>query len=191
MADDAANVVQYACFCPLGDACSKRGKRLGTFPDEESARTRIKEHLVSSSYHYMSEEDALDMSNSCDTIEVVEEPVWQQPASDDQSWSSWRPAPYESKGKGKSSKGGGKAKGSGGGGKQQFASTMPGSFSAPLQVVPHAGSVPAVQLRLEQQAIRCEAAARQAARFARQAAAAFDEEAVVLRDLVDEIRRAA
>lgn len=185
MAADPANVVQFASYCPLGDVCSKRGKRLGTFLDEDAARLRIKDHLVTSSYHYMTEMEATDLANSCDTIEVVEEPVWQQ-----QSWATaddWRrSSPYESKGKGKSSKGNGK------GGKQSAITlTMPPSFAtAPqhgMQIV--ATNATALHLRLEQQAIRCETAARQAGRFARQAAAAFDEEATVLRDLVDEIRR--
>ena len=50
-------------------------------------------------------------------------------------------------------------------------------------------SVAVAGMRLENQAIRCEAAARQAAKFARQAAVAFDEEADNLRALIDEIRR--
>ena len=186
MADDAPNVVQFACFCPLGDTCSKRGKRSGTFPDEESARLRIKDHLISSSYHYMTEMEATDLSNSCDTIEVVEEPVWQQQAWEQPAEDNRRSSPYESKGKGKSSKG--KSRG----GKQPAITlSMPSSFAtAPqhcMQIV--ATNATALHLRLEQQAIRCETAARQAGRFARQAAAAFDEEATVLRDLVDEIRR--
>ena len=37
--------------------------------------------------------------------------------------------------------------------------------------------------------MRCEQAARAAAKLARQAAAAFEEEAATIRDLIDELRR--
>ena len=176
----AAKKVMYVCYCPLSDACQKGGKRLGSYDLEEDARKAIQNHLERSSYHYMGETEANDAAMMAD-LEVEEVDVvvagdagkagkqgkgrGEKPEKEDwKSWTSnqqWRSAPYAGNTWGGWTGGKGKL--------ELVDSTASSSASAAVS------SVTAVQLRLEQQAVRCEAAARQAARFARQAASAFDE----------------
>ena len=51
-------VMGCVSYCPHADQCNRGGKRLGWDEDEEKARERIWKHLVNSSHHHFSEEDA-------------------------------------------------------------------------------------------------------------------------------------
>jgi hypothetical protein len=177
-------VLHYACFCPRAGDCRKGGKRLATAITEAEARQKIVHHLTTSSYHGLSEDEAVAEAASAELLleEYAEEPP-------------------EPKGKGKKGGGGGwewreHAWGEGwtegnkgkGGGKRWEPYPTPVAQQA---LVP---AQPCVQANLDQlqtimsAASRAESAARTAARMAKAAAAAFDEEAHVLREAVDLLR---
>ena len=174
--------LQYVPFCPHGDICKQGGKRLGAFFSEEAAREKVAWHLEYSSYHYFSKADAQEASMQAHIDVEDYEPPPEEPAAEDAgkgSKNKSRPAPYQ----GKSTWGKGKGK------IHQAMLQHDGGSSSSGAAVQPVTSVAVAGMRLENQAIRCEAAARQAAKFARQAAVAFDEEADNLRALIDEIRR--
>ena len=121
----AEKKIMYISFCPMGDQCGKKSKRLQSSPTEEEARQAVQWHLERSSYHQLGSDEAKDMAMSAD-IEVEEwdvEPEEKDKADKtDKGWKAdqWRSGPYqqswsEPKGKGK------------GRGKQEW------------QVVPHTG----------------------------------------------------
>ena len=60
---------------------------------------------------------------------------------------------------------------------------------AAIALVVKAGTAESLKMRLENQAMRLQTAAQTAARFAKGAVLAFEEEAANLRDLIDDIRR--
>ena len=174
----AAMATQYWCSCPHGDECKKRGQRLGSFTTSDAAREKVRVHLMQSSYHYMSEADALLESESA---VINEEEVEAQNAENDwvhkeqgkgkgkgQSWwkkDTWheRPAPYAK------------------------AAAEPSAPSAAVVI-----RAPPVNLATILSATsRAEAAARTAGRMARAAANAFEEEAHVLREAMDLLRSAS
>ena len=137
---------------------------------------KIVQHLVNSPNHALSQTDAEEIvANRPDCVQQEE---WAEEIQ------TQRAAPYVLQGNSS-------GKGSG---RQQQQLRMHDEL---VQVRVDAATAHAAaaltgsQLRLEQQAIRCEQAARSTAKLARAAAAAFDEEAQTLRDLIDEIRRSA
>ena len=150
----------------------------------EEAVQKIVQHLQNSPAHGLNEADALLLMG--DHQDCAQEEDWPETSQPSQQPASHRYQPYETKG------GKGKGKGKGDGGKPMSLAwqheVLPSSGSGVVVV----GSAPltALQLRLEQQTSRCEQAAKAAAKFARAAACAFDDEAGTLRELLDEIRRA-
>ena len=172
----------YVSFCPFGDKCKKGGARLGADDTEDGARWRISNHLQHSPYHNLSadegdsaaadaqveveERDEAEMGNmkgkgSADGGKGYEGGKGHESGKGHEGgkgheWGKgWRYDPYEGKGKAK-----GKAKG--------------------YEVVVAAPPPQPVQPRFIQSIVRCEAAMRNAARLARGAALAFEEEATTL-----------
>lgn len=188
--------IMYIPYCPKGD-CGKKSKRLGSYPTEEEARGAIQWHLERSSYHSLKTEEAIDLSMTAplDLEEWSDEQVTastfqfeQQDEPQQLPQRSWRTQPYQKepyqndgkihawdwkkgKGKGKAIK------------DQPQASSSSSSNSG-------IANLTAIQMRLEQQAARVEAASKAAGRFAKQAALAFEEEAANVRELIDDLRKA-
>ena len=52
----------YAIWCPRGDECTKRGRMLCKFDDEEKTRSFLFNHLVSSPYHQLGDEEATQLA---------------------------------------------------------------------------------------------------------------------------------
>jgi len=195
----------YVAFCPFSDDCGIGGKPLGSFRSEAEARGEVKWHLQQCTAHDVPEADA-ELASRIAALEEEEYEEKEQASSSgkgqDQAISSGKGKEQaSSSGKGKqqaSSSGKGQVQAiSSGKGKQQRWNWQPQNWwrSEPYaqtstQLVARSSSTTIEsRMRLEQQAIRCEAAARQAARLARSAAIAFEEEAQTIKELVDDIRR--
>ena len=148
----------HIAFCPMGTECKWGNKRLGKFASEQEARDKVKWHLQMSEYHNCDEDTATSVAASA---ELTLEEEWP-------SWSSW------SKGKG-SSKGGGKS-----GTAKAWYGPYSSSDQQPQQQL--VVSSPAVPCVIDAPAaltsmVRCESAARTAARMSRTAAQGFEAEA--------------
>jgi len=187
--------IHFVSFCPLGDRCRKGGGRLGFDLDVESARWRIANHLVSSQYHNMSQVDA-DAEAAAATSSIVQEEVpmdtgkeTAKPAFRGDDRNSFD----------NSSKGHGRGKGwAKQDGKIQTREdwhsnwrrsepytdnrqyTNNGRYKDNMVV---ANKTPDLVATIA----RCEAAARTAARMARAAASAFEEEAYLLRHELEKL----
>ena len=189
----AAMVVMFVPYCPRGDTCGKKGRRLGSYASEEEARSAIAWHLERSSYHNMDAAEAGEASQLAD-VDVEE---WPEEEADDKggatkgaedkggekgsggSGKGWRSQPYKDKGHWDN-------KGKGKGRLAIADSTSGGSSSSNSGIA----NLTAMQMRLEQQAARVEQAAKASARFAKQAGLAFEEEAANVRELIDDLRKA-
>jgi hypothetical protein len=172
----AMTTTYYVCFCPCSEACKKGGTRLGSFKTEDEARQKIVHHLTHSSHHNMDEQDANGFAS---------ESKLEEEQHDDSK---------AAKGKGK---GEGKGEGSGwkrsepyawGGsstGNKSWDSWSSSSNKNKFQVavvgheVDHIAAI-----------VRCETSARQAAKVARAAALAFDDEAATLAQELARLRYA-
>ena len=184
---------RYISFCPYGTVCKKGCARLGADDSEESCRWRIQNHLHSSPYHNMDNDKATEESRlAAIDVEEVEVPE----SGDEQEQHSGkgksdgkgsRSTPYASKGKGKSH---GKAD------HRQW-NADDAWWHAPAsewqdgsagEASSSTSNASAIQLttaakpdgKTLQSLAKCEAAMRTAARMARAAALAFEEEAAVL-----------
>lgn len=90
-------------FCPHGDLCGKKGKRLGWDEKEEDARARIANHLTSSTYHAFAQEEAEAAANAA---ELIEELYYEKPPNAKAAWIPHEPpaaAEAKSKGRGRGS----------------------------------------------------------------------------------------
>lgn len=47
----------WIAFCPYGDRCQKGGKRLGGYGSDGEASAAVKNHLMTSTYHWLDEQD--------------------------------------------------------------------------------------------------------------------------------------
>lgn len=167
----------YVGFCPLGDDCSKKGKRVCCCSSVDEVKAKISWHLQSSTYHVLTEEQALIMADTAQIDEIEYEVEVEEDGA-----------------KGKQNKGGG-------GGKvskpKQTAwswntepwSSSSSSRSAPYTVVQvAANNAPDEAAMGRAEALnsaiaamgRAEAASRAAARMARSAAVAFEEENAII-----------
>ena len=188
--------VRYISFCPFGDVCKKGCARLGSDKSEEDCRWRICNHLHTSQYHNMPQADAHRESliASVETEEVELPPEGgdagkgkgKDAKGQGKDAKGDRPAPYnQPKGKGK-----GKSQGWW---QSDEAWSSAGTDwhdawrAAPAESSSSGGSSAALQLvatkpdnKTLQSLAKCEAAMRTAARMARSAALAFEEEAAVL-----------
>lgn len=73
--DSMPMVTYFVAFCPLGDQCSWKGKRLGRFLTEAEAREKIKWHLQASTNHPHDEAMAAEDAELADiATEEDEEP---------------------------------------------------------------------------------------------------------------------
>ena len=161
-----ATTTWFAPYCPQNDVCKKSWSRLGTHSTKEAAIAAVVHHLTASSHHYLTAEAAEELALTA----VIDEEEWpeDQPPADDTSkgksdMSKGKPA---GKGKGKSrtqpydGKGGGKS-----------------SKHSQMAVVAH---LPQQEAAIIESLTKSAAAMRTSARFARQAASAFDEEAATV-----------
>ena len=148
----------------MGDQCSKGGKRLCCCSTVEQTRSKISWHLQSSSYHSgISQVDADSMAENA----PIEEELYEE--TNDDSHSAQGKAKAVDKGKG------GKGWGKSSGNNNEYR-------SQPYQI---ASQPPAAQSTSELAGViaaisRCESAARTAARMARSAALAFEEESCTM-----------
>lgn len=178
-------VAGFVSFCPCPDVCRKGGKRLGWDDSENNARWRISNHLQSSGYHLLSQDEADSLAASAelqheDSPENSTGQFEYAPGRSDSSHGksegkgTWRSEPYGGKGKGKGHaiqwpERGGKGTGS-------------------EMVLQPPEPATAMVARLITAISRAEAAARTSSRMARAAAAAFDEEASHLAQALSELR---
>ena len=166
--------VWFAGFCPDGDTCSKKQKRLCLCETVEEVHEKVAWHLQCSTYHSLNEHDAKVLAATCH----IEEQVYEQDAED-----------HCGKAGAKDGKGKGKAAPKGGKGWQYHSSS---SRAAPYEIQlrpqpvvhPHMAEVSAAVAAIG----RCEAAARTASRMARSAALAFDEESAIMAAAVTKLQ---
>ena len=184
----------YVGFCPDADICKRYGRRLCCCRTEEEAREKIVAHLMNSSYHAWGSDRAVEAADVA-TLEQQEYPVEDAEVHADAG------------GKGDGGKGGGRhsgkgggdrggdrhqpyGKGGGGNGKgskmssaalSQVAAVVEATVTRHFQtIVPVADESQFRRGSVMQAIAKCEAAARTAARMARSAATAFEEEAIVM-----------
>lgn len=176
--DLAAMVKLFVCFCTRAYECSKGGKRLGAWADEAESRAKIVQHLMASTYHNLSQEEA---DADASSAELVEEEWPEEP----QGKGDWGEAGNEKGWGGKGDKGGSQK-----GGKQwRHEPYGQPSSSRAMVAKPSRVQLPMDKMNAIITSIsRAEAAARTAGRMASSAAHAFNEEAHVLRDALDMLR---
>ena len=174
----------YICFCPLGDTCGKKGKRIGSYRSEEEARDAVSLHLQRSSYHEMGPEEASSYAAAA-SLDVEEWPETADPPQEQKGGKGWRSShPYKGYEKGYE-KGQGKQAGKEHIFDRTRALATPGQASSSS-----GGGAPVLmQMRLEAQAQKLEAAARAAVKFCRQAQLAFEEECANIRDVIEDLRK--
>lgn len=170
MADDGM-VTKFVAFCPLGDTCAKKGRRLGAYDSFDQAREQVVWHLKMSSYHGLSDADA----DAASYGECIVEEQWPNEAAEhaeqDDRGKGNKTRDYSRKGKGKGYQSARPA--------PYHCERQPQQRSSEMEVlvaVPSAKGLTEVVAAIA----RSEAAARTAARMARAAAQAFDEEAAVM-----------
>ena len=155
--------IKFVSFCPCGSECSKGGRRLGAHNSREEAVNKAVWHLTQSSHHSMDEASARDLAELAEYEEEEHEESAEaakgKAKGKNQSWgsswggsSSWRTGPYNWEPQQQ----------------QQVVAVQPAPVPQDFL-----GSVMKCLCRSE-------SAARTAARVARSAALAFDEEAGVM-----------
>lgn len=186
-------VVRFISFCPLSESCAKGHSRLGADVDEYGARWRVSNHLQNSSYHMLGKQEAEDLAATCDVLEEENE---DEPPADDSKvdkgdkgkgkQKSSRAEPYDGSGKGgkdsKDRKQGKRWNNDAGwswSGDHDWYSDRP---QQTLQIVTTSTASSSNDSRLAQALSRSEAAMRNAARLARAAATAFEEEAAIVQN---------
>ena len=175
----------HVAFCPFGDVCKKGGARLGKDVSSDRARQRIITHLMNSPYHNFNQDDAESAAAAADIMEEApahgddDTGAAEPPAAGGSRWTDaeWHDQRERSKGKGK-------------GGKSWTSRSTPYPEVEPPSLVLERASRPSpVDLaRIATAISRAEAGARAASRMARQAFQAFEDEANVLREALDQLR---
>ena len=150
-------------YCPANDKCAKGWCRLGTHPNLEAAEEAIKHHLRQSAYHMCGDDEINDLMAGV-TIETEEYPPEE--------------APVDSKGKAPREPAWGKGKGKIQGRSQPYVGKGP--QQRPQQIVVAAPHLNQQEATMIDSLAKSASAMRASARFARQAATAFDEEASVV-----------
>lgn len=174
----------FVCFCPLGSDCKKGNKRLGKHKLEDEARQQIHHHLVHSTFHSLTDADAAELAEKAEIIE--------------EDWDDAAAAPAGSVDTGKGGSGSGKGDGKHhasssswweGDWKQQSwsSSDRPGPYQV---AVPKFATDRGIGATCLSSMARAEAAARTAARMARAAATAFEQEADVLNMEMQKVKAA-
>ena len=51
-------VNKWGAYCPFGEKCGRGNRCLGSFDNPDGAQDKIRHHLINSSHHYMSEDEA-------------------------------------------------------------------------------------------------------------------------------------
>lgn len=180
----------HVSFCPFGDVCKKGGARLGKDVSSERARQRIATHLMNSPYHNLNQDDAEIAAGAADIMEeahshgdddsgagAAEPPAAAGNRWTDAEWHEWNAQRERSKGKGKGTK------------SWTSRSTPYPEVDPPSLVLERAPRPATVDLaRIATAISRAEAGARAASRMARQAFQAFEDEANVLREALDQLR---
>lgn len=166
----AGTCTYYVAFCPLGEQCSWKGKRLGRFLNDHEAREKIKWHLWTSSNH---EHDEAEAGMAAEVAEVVTE-------EDEEP---------QAKGKGKACKSY-KAK------PNKYEPYKTEAYqhwdktekTEPYAIVATQKPMPGAVGESIAALTRAEASARTASRVARAAALAFEEEAAIMATVVKKLQ---
>lgn len=117
----------FAIWCPRGDECTKKGKMLCKFADEQKTRSFLFNHLVSSPYHGLTEDDARAYAENADIEQWNEEDAEEPEVKDEmleqdevvdedddgEPWGKRFKGSSKGKGKGKDKNYKGKGKGKG------------------------------------------------------------------------------
>ena len=143
----------WASFCPSGDECGRKGKRLGTYRDEFKAREAIFNHLQNSPKHDWPSDQAQIAADGAE-LTLEEWPMdktWQEAQAPAEPRPKARVAPYQQQARDARST------------SSQLTTPAPSDSQ-------FAGIMLAASMKAEQ-------AARASSRIACQAANAFDEEA--------------
>ena len=186
--------IWYAAFCPAGDECSKKGKRLCCCKTVEEAKAKVSWHLQTSSYHDMQK----DLADS-----LAEDAPLEEVEYDDEPPKDKKDIPRGGMKGGKGSKNKGKqpqqqqhgqdwcrADWHSGEWSTSSSSNRPGPYDvavAPVQ--PHAAIGRGEVLEVLASIGRAEAASRTAARMARSAALAFEEENSIMTAAMAKIQK--
>jgi len=192
--------VWYAGFCPEGDLCSKKGRRVCLCESIPEVHEKIAWHLHSSTYHNHALEDAQNLASTCEILEEVYD--GNDMSSDGTNFDSkgkGKQKSYDAKGsegnQGPRSDFKGKAS-DGKGGKGYDRGWLAGPRSSTSRAAPYemvARAPPIIQQPEVHAALaaisRCEAAARTAARMARAAALAFEEEGSIMTSAIGKLQR--
>ena len=172
-----ATVTYYVPYCPANDRCTKGWCRLGSHQTQEGAEQAIRNHLRNSQYHRCSDDEINDLMQAI-TVDTEEWPL-EAPAEEPGKGKGANDAHGKGKG-GKDAQATGKGKSSKGGHRSQpYNEGKNWQPQQPLPVV----AMPPVPVQQQQLVTLVESltksatALRTASRFARQASAAFDEEA--------------
>ena len=175
----------FVCFCPLGEACGWGGRRLGKYQTEEAARSRIEWHLTSSSKHEIDEGQAKELAGEAD---LLREEGWEQDSNEWEAKPSTAEAKHNNTTKGKSmGKGWQRDKSTGKGWQREAPYTVPYAVREMVVASPSSSSMSQGHSALTAM-VRCEAAARTAARMSRSAASGFDAEGDVLANEIAKLK---
>ncbi len=186
----------YVPFCPLADACNKGGRRLESFASEAEAREKVAWHLVNSTYHDMPQGEADEQAACCQVDQEEYEAKIPEATGGKgqqhsgkggkgQQWGGGRSEPYDRwSGRGQQQQQGSKLSNQALAQVAEVVSKVmtSSSSSAGQLVVQRPNAVLAAMTKAE-------ASARTAGRMARMAAGAFEEEASVLRDAIEEYQQ--
>ena len=171
----------FVCFCPLGEACGWGGRRLGKYQTEEAARSRIEWHLTSSTKHEIDEGQAKELAAEAD---LLREDGWEPDINEWEAKPSTAEAKHNNTTKGKSTgKGWQKDKSTGKGWQRDG----PYTGREVVVAIPSSSSMSQGHSALTAM-VRCEAAARTAARMSRSAASGFDAEGDVLANEIAKLK---
>ena len=180
----------YACYCPDANNCNSKG-RLGWAESEAEARNKVANHLISSTYHGMSEEQAHEMALNAD-LDTWGTHKSQQTSSRKELRDPQPKRARKSDGDGDGSTQGAlvptskahSSQSSSQGSGALVAAYKSRAESAEEQLV----YVQSIMTRVVEQLTKSAASCKTAARFARTAAEAFDSEYHVIQGSIDQIQ---
>ena len=80
-ASSMPKVRQWTIWCPFGQNCTKRGKRLGNFNSDADARAALKNHLENSPYHDDLDKKTIEKAVEDEQTQFWDEDIKEEPAS--------------------------------------------------------------------------------------------------------------
>jgi hypothetical protein len=168
-AADEVTPTHFACYCPLSDDCSSKGRIGGWRESADAAKEKLYNHLISSTYHQLDEDAAVA------AVQRSQMDTW---APGKKTLANKRPADSQpqddrgSKGKGSKGKGASSSSSSSADRGQEVAYWKKRAEEAEEQL----GFLNGVMTRVVENLTRSAASCKTAGRFARQASEAFDHE---------------